>query len=239
MNIIITGATSGIGRQLALDYNNDGHMVWAVGRSDEELQKLAQQGLKTLQVDLLDREATLSCFASLDVIDLAVLAAGSCEYIDLPDFDSAMVARVMRINVETMAHSIEALLPALRKSASAHLVGVGSSAAYLPLPRAEAYGASKAAVAYLIKTLRITLAGEGIAVSLVCPGFVKTPLTDLNDFPMPFMVDVEEASKAIRKGIARRKTEIHFPAIFTGTMKFFALLPQALWSRLARRMIKE
>ncbi len=239
MNIVITGATSGIGRQLALDYHNAGHIVWAVGRSDEELQKLAQQGLKTLQVDLLNRDETLSCFASLDRIDLAVLAAGSCEYIDLPDFDSALVARVMRVNVETMAHSIEALLPVLRKSSDAHLVGVGSSAAYLPLPRAEAYGASKAAVAYLIKTLRTTLAGEGIAVSLVCPGFVKTPLTDLNDFPMPFMVDVKEASETIRKGIARRKTEIHFPAIFTGSMKLLALLPQALWSRLARRMIKQ
>ncbi len=239
MNVLITGATSGIGRQLALDYHNDGHTVWAVGRSEEELQKLAQQGLNTLRVDLLDRGAALACFSSLETVDLAVMAAGSCEYIDIPDFDSALVARVLRINVETMAHSIEALLPALRRSSSAHLVGVGSSAAYLPLPRAEAYGASKAAVAYLIKTLRITLAGEGIAVSLVCPGFVKTPLTDLNDFPMPFLVDVKEASRAIRKGIARGKTEIHFPTIFTGSMKFLSFLPQSLWSRLARRMIKQ
>lgn len=77
MNVLITGATSGIGRQLALDYHNDGHTVWAVGRSEEELQKLAQQGLNTLRVDLLDRGAALACFSSLETVDLAVMAAGS------------------------------------------------------------------------------------------------------------------------------------------------------------------
>lgn len=239
MKVLITGATSGIGLQLALDYAADGHQVYAVGRSQQALQQLNEKGLETIEVDLLDRDKTLAAFADLDGVDLAILSAGSCEYIDMPDFDSELIARVMRTNVETMAHSIEALLPSLRRGRNPRLVGVGSSAAYVPLPRAEAYGASKAAIAYLMKTLRVTLAPENIAVSLVCPGFVKTPLTDLNDFPMPMRIDVETASASIRKGIERGRAEIHFPGPFTWTMKLFGLLPQSLWALIAGRMIKK
>jgi len=238
MKILISGATSGIGKQLALDYRSAGHEVWALGRSLSALAELEQQGIHTGQVDLENREQTLSWFAELDAIDLAILSAGNCEYVDLPAFDSALVARVMRANVESLAHSIEGVLPALRKGTNPHLVGIGSSAAYLPLPRAEAYGASKAAVAYMLDTLRIGLTAEGIRVSHVAPGFVKTPLTDRNDFPMPCLVTVEQASTAIRKGIAAGKMEIHFPKRFTGTMKLLSLLPRSLWLPLARKMVK-
>ncbi len=238
MKILITGATSGIGRQLALDYHAEGHEVWALGRSPAALAELGKLGIHSAQVDLADREATLEWFASLATLDLAILSAGNCEYIDLPAFDSALVARVMRANVESLAHSIEGVLPALRQGRNPHLVGIGSSAAYLPLPRAEAYGASKAAVAYMLDTLRIGLAAEGIRVSHVAPGFVKTPLTDRNDFPMPCLVTVEQASSAIRKGIASGKKEIHFPKRFTGTMKLLSVLPRSLWLALARKMVR-
>ena len=236
MNILITGATSGIGKQLALDYQGEGHQVWALGRNQEVLTELASSGLHTGQVDLTDRRKSLDWFARLASIDLAILNAGSCEYIDMPHFDSEKVIRVMRANVESMAISIEGVLPLLRKGILPHLVGIGSSSAYLPLPRAEAYGSSKAAVGYMLNTLRIALIKENIDVSLVCPGFVKTPLTDRNDFPMPFRVSTEEASRAIRRGIARRKREIHFPKRFTWMLKILAFLPATLWLRLARRM---
>ena len=238
MKILITGATSGIGEQLALDYHAEGHEVWAVGRNEEALTKLAERGLHTGRVDLTDREESLKWFTTLDAIDLAILSAGNCEYIDMPDFDSALVSRVMRVNVESMAISIEGVLPLLRKGSRPHLVGIGSAAAYLPLPRAEAYGASKAAVAYMLDTLRLTLFKEKIDVSLVCPGFVKTPLTDLNDFPMPFRISTEQASSAIRKGIARRSPEIHFPKRFTLILKMLARLPRRFWCRLAQGMTK-
>ncbi|KJS00931.1 MAG: short-chain dehydrogenase [Desulfobulbaceae bacterium BRH_c16a] len=237
MKILVTGATSGIGRQLAIDYHKLKNEVWAIGRNESQLNELESLGLHTARVDLNDREASLAWFAGLTSLDLAVLNAGTCEYIDLPDFDSRLVRRVMRGNVESMAVSIEGVLPLLRKGVKPHLVGVGSSAAYVPLPRAEAYGASKAAVAYLIDALRIDLQREGIDVSLVSPGFVKTPLTDRNDFPMPFRVTVEEASFAIRQGIARRRAEVHFPRRFTLPLKLLAWLPRTLWSRLAQYMV--
>lgn len=238
MIIVITGATSGIGRQLALDYHSAGHEVWALGRSAQALTELADKGLKTAQVDLCERDQALAWFATLERVDLAILAAGTCEYIDLPTFDSALLSRVMRANVETMGVAIEGLLPALRRSSSPKLVGVGSSAAYLPMPRAEAYGASKAAVAYLLDTLRISLKQEGIFVSHVCPGFVKTPLTDRNDFPMPFLIESKEASRVIRDGIANNRYEIHFPKRFTLLLKALAWLPKGLWCRLAQRMVR-
>jgi len=238
MNILITGATSGIGKQLALDYQDQGHQVWAVGRNEKSLQELGARGMQTGQIDLTDRDQSLEWFKTLNHIDLAILNAGNCEYIDLPEFDSSSVLRVMRANVESLAISIEGVLPLLRKNGSGRLAIVGSSAAYIPLPRAEAYGASKAAVAYMANSLRIDLKKEGIPVSLICPGFVKTPLTDLNDFDMPFRVSTKEASTAIRKGLKKGKSEIHFPKRFTFIMKFLSWLPTPVWTQLAQKMIK-
>lgn len=238
MNILITGATSGIGKQLALDYHEEGHNVWALGRNSQKLAELAEKGLATGELDLLDRDATLSWFSNLDQIDLAILSAGSCEYMDMPHFDSSLIARVMRVNVESMANSIEGVLPLLLRSNDPILVGVGSSAAYAPLPRAEAYGASKAAVAYLMDTLRITLRKQNVAVSLVCPGFVKTPLTDRNDFSMPFLISTSEASRQIRAGISRKKAEIHFPKRLTLTLKVLSILPRSIWLRMAQKMVR-
>jgi len=239
MRILITGATSGIGKQLALDYAAEGNEIWAVGRNKHVLDDLAFRGLHAAAIDLTNRYETLSWLATLTAIDLAILNAGTCEYIDYPNFDSALFQRVMRANVESMAISIEGILPALRRGEHPHLVGVGSSAAYLPLPRAEAYGASKAAVAYLIDTVRLALYKENIDVSLVCPGFVKTPLTDRNDFSMPMLISAQQASLAIRKGIATRKKEIHFPKRFTLALKLLSFLPRSLWTLLAQRMVKD
>jgi short-subunit dehydrogenase len=238
MRILITGATSGIGKQLALDYQKDGHEIWVIGRNQEALDELAEAGFHTARLDLSDRTESLQWFSTLSAVDLAVLNAGSCEYIDLPEFDSALVSRVMRANVESVAISIEGILPALRNGTNPHLVVVGSSASYLPLPRAEAYGSSKAAVAYMVNTLRLDLHRENIAVSLVSPGFVETPLTRKNDFPMPFQVSVQEASKRIRNGIAKRKKEIHFPKRFTYILKALSMLPNSIWNALGKRLVK-
>ena len=238
MRILITGATSGIGKQLAYDYQKDGHEIWVIGRNQAALDKLAESGFHTARLDLSDRSESLKWFATLSAVDLAILNAGSCEYVDLPHFDSALVSRVMRANVESVAISIEGTLPALRNGESPHLVVVGSSASYVPLPRAEAYGASKAAVAYMVNTLRLDLHRENIDVSLVSPGFVETPLTEKNDFPMPFQVSVDEASRQIRSGITRRKTEIHFPKRFTYMLKILSLLPNSVWAVLGRRLVR-
>jgi short-subunit dehydrogenase len=115
---------------------------------------------------------------------------------------------------------------------------MSSTVAYRGLPRAEAYGASKAAIKHLFESLQIDLQRDGIAVSVVCPGFVRTPLTDRNDFPMPFLVEVDEAARRIVDGIEARRPEIHFPKRFSIPYKLLALLPHRLYSALCSRMVR-
>lgn len=102
MKILVTGATSGIGRQLATDYQDLGHEVWAVGRNEQALAELAKKGLHTGRIDLTDRQTALDWFAGLERVDPAIVNAGTCEYIDLPNFDSALVSRVMCAILETL-----------------------------------------------------------------------------------------------------------------------------------------
>lgn len=232
MNILITGTTSGIGLKLAQDYLAAGDTVYCCGRKKPALHELVTAfGDRAIPVcfDVQNREDCLAALAALPELDLVILNAGTCEYIDASNFDAACFARVISINLLGLANCLEALIPKL--AAGSCLALMGSSSSYLPLPRAEAYGASKAAIEYLAKTLAITLGKEGIHVSYIAPGFVETPLTDLNDFPMPMRVDVEFASRRIRQGLERKQSEIHFPRLFTGFMKTLSLLPFA-WQRL-------
>lgn len=231
MNILITGTTSGIGLKLAQDYLAAGNTVHCCGRNKPVLHQLVKafgDNATPITFDVQNREDCLAALATLPELDLVILNAGTCEYIDASNFDAASFERVIRINLIGLANCLEALIPKL--AAGSSLALMGSSSSYLPLPRAEAYGASKAAIEYLAKTLAITLGKEGIHVSYIAPGFVETPLTDLNDFPMPMRVDVEFASRRIRQGLEKEQSEIHFPRLFTGIMKTVSLMPFA-WQR--------
>src|SRR3990167_3849924 len=121
-----------------------------------------------------------------------------------------MLERVLRANLLSASYCIEVALPLLRAGHQPHLVGIGSSVTSLPLPRAEAYGASKAGLRYLLEALRIDLASEGIDVTLVSPGFVDTPLTAQNDFPMPMRWPVDKAARHIADRLDKRPFEIAF-----------------------------
>ena len=229
MNILITGSSSGIGLRLAWDYLEEGHTLYCCGRNTTQLQKLkAEYGeqLHILSFNVADLDQCRQALVQLPELDLVILNAGTCEYIDVGQFSAESFERVFRINVLGVSNCLEQLLPRLKPGSSLALMG--SSSSYLPLPRAEAYGASKAAVEYLARTLGITLGKRHILVSYIAPGFVETPLTDRNDFPMPLRVDVEFASRRIRKGLRKRKREIHFPRLFTLVLKTLALLPNGL-----------
>ena len=235
--VLITGATSGIGRQLALDYRRSGWQVWGCGRDGERLQALADEGIIPLQFDGRDSAAMAVIAADLPALDLLILNAGNCEYMDLVEgFDGALFARVIETNLIATGHALAAFLP--RLVSGSRLAIVGSSVSWLPLPRAEAYGASKAAL-YLAATLRLDLAALGIGVTLIRPGFVQTPLTAKNDFPMPCLVTVEEASRAIMSGLAAGRHQIHFPRRFIWLLRLLGALPTGLWLRLGRTLISK
>lgn len=235
MHILITGATSGIGKQLAKDYLLAGHTVYAVGRDTNALAELEGLGALPINVDLMDREKVIEAFAKISQIDLAICGAGMCEYLDMPNFDSSVFMKVMSVNMGTLSHAIEGVLPQLIAS-KGRLVGIGSASAYVPFARAEAYGSSKAAIHYLMKTLQISLAPHDVAVSLVVPGFVETPMTKQNDFPMPFIQTTAQASRAIRDGIDKGDEVIEFPKKLTLPLKTLGALPDMVWQQVSKKM---
>ncbi|WP_318483130.1 SDR family NAD(P)-dependent oxidoreductase [Photobacterium leiognathi] len=235
--VLITGASSGIGKQLACDYADNDWNVIACGQNQARLNELENHhsSIQSLQFDVTDIESTKTTLSQLtELPDLIILNAGTCEYIDDGVIDTALFKRVFNVNVYGILHCIEALQD--RFTERTHIVIISSSASFIPLPRAEAYGASKAAISYISQTLALDLQHKNIKVTLVNPGFVKTPLTDKNDFAMPMLVTPEFASQKIRHGIKVGKKEIHFPIVFTLFLKTIALLPFTLRMAVIKRI---
>ncbi|MBZ9539970.1 SDR family NAD(P)-dependent oxidoreductase [Modicisalibacter tunisiensis] len=246
--IWLVGASSGIGEALARRLLEQGHQVALSARRQEPLARLAGHCANALVLpcDLTDpasvHEAADTLGARFGGLDVLLHVAGTCEYLDARRFDPALVERVFAVNFHGAIRVIDAALPLLRRARTPDappplLAAVSSAAAYLPLPRAEAYGASKAALSHFLESLRIDLADEGIDVSLVHPGFVATPLTARNDFAMPMRIDADTAARAILDGLERRRLDIHFPRRFTALVKLAGLLPPALRLRLGRRLM--
>jgi len=248
-NIWITGASSGIGEAVTKTMLQQGHHLIVTGRRQEALDELKTFGgerITTARADTTSREDLASIAGSLEAggdLDMAVLNAGTCEYLDISEYDSEVIEKNIVTNVVGTARSLDIALPALRRTAKkgkqATLVIVSSSAWWFPFGRAEGYGASKAALTYFAHALRADLATEGIEVVVVSPGFVKTPLTDQNDFPMPFLVSAEDAADRILKGLQNGKQEIAFPRRFTWSLKILGALPQALIDRMAASMSRK
>lgn len=241
--IWLTGASSGIGAALAEVLLQRGHRLALSARSVAPLQTLAgrfPEQVLLVPGDLTDADQVWAIGQRIGehwgALDQAILNAGTCEYVEVRDFQAAMVERVMRANLISAAHCVEAALPLLRQGDRPHLVAVSSSVTYLPLPRAEAYGASKAAMRYLFEALRVDLAAEGIAVTLVSPGFVDTPLTQQNDFPMPMRWPVERAARHMADRLDRRPYEIAFPGPFIAILRLLGSLPKGLQLALGKRL---
>lgn len=240
--VLITGASSGIGLELAQDYLREGWQVIACGRDEHKLSALGADvlsGAMLLAFDVGQRHEVHQAAAKVAEyltkeqcqLNLAIFNAGNCEYIDAAKaFDDVLFERVIHTNLVAMGYCLGAFLPLMSKGARLGLMS--SSAIYLPFPRAEAYGASKAGVQYLAASLALDLIHDEIGVSVICPGFVATPLTAKNDFAMPMQVDVKTASREIRLGLQRGQREIHFPKRFTYLLKLLSFLPAALWQRL-------
>lgn len=228
MNIFITGASSGIGKELVRHYAKQGHHIFACGRSLEKLNELLGFGeITPLQFDVTDYAMSHNAISELPPIDLAILNAGDCEYIrDATQFDAVLFERIININLVAVAYQIQSLMPKLLASENrAQLVLMGSAASITALPQAEAYGASKAAIAYLADTLYLDLKNSGVDVSRISPGFVKTPLTDRNHFSMPFIMNTEQAVSRIAKGIKQRRPHIRFPKRLFWVLRLLSLFP--------------
>jgi NAD(P)-dependent dehydrogenase (short-subunit alcohol dehydrogenase family) len=243
--IWLTGASSGIGAALAELLLQRGHRLALSARRTEPLNALAERYPGQVLVaagdlgDAAQVRAIGERIAQLwGALDTLILNAGTCEYVEVQSFEAAMIERVVRANLFSASYCIEAALPLLRLGREPHLVGIGSAVTYLPLPRAAAYGASKAGMRYLFEALRLDLAAAGIAVTLVSPGFVDTPLTQNNDFPMPMRWPADKAARHIAERLEQRPYEIAFPRPFIAILLLLAHLPKRLQVAIGTRMAR-
>jgi NADP-dependent 3-hydroxy acid dehydrogenase YdfG len=228
----VTGASAGIGEALVHELCRRGATVAATARRADALEAIAAAAPGTVlpvPADVTDLAATRAAAErvqhELGPIDLAVLNAGLWEQVDVRAFDSAVVRRHLDTNVMGMVHGVEAVLPDMRRRRAGTIAGMASVAGYRGLPQSEAYGASKAAQINLLESLRIDLRSSGVGVVTICPGFVRTGLTGRNSFPMPFMLEPDDAARQICDGLERGKAEIVFPLPMMLAMKAVRLVP--------------
>ncbi len=242
--IWLTGASSGIGEALARALQPRCQHLFISARNAEKLAHLAEPfgNVTAISADVTDSGSLAharSVIKQLGGLDTLIANAGTCEYVDVSEFDAELIERVMNTNFFGLTRSVEAALPLLRQSQRGYLVAVSSSSTWLAMPRAQAYGASKAAVNYFMESMRADLAPLGMDVSVILPGFVKTPLTDQNDFDMPMMISAEDAALRIIQGLEQRRFAIHFPKRFTVLLKLLGCLPPALRLKLTTRMSRQ
>ena len=240
----ITGASSGIGRSLAIKLADMGATVVASARSEDklaDLSKLFPQNIIALPVDVTKasqiKEVQDQLASRVESIDVAIFAAGVVEYENNLAFDDKVYRKIFDVYFFGLVNSVAIAMPLLKKSGfKPYIVGVTSLTLVIGFPRAEIYGSAKAAADYFLKSLRMDLPHEQFDVSIVRPGFVKTPMTEVNDFPMPFIISAEEAANKIIKGMNKRKLFINFPRRFYWILIAFTWVPKIWYRRLAAVM---
>ena len=235
--IWLIGASEGIGEALALQLAQDGAQLILsarnVSRLDAVKASLSGDGHRALPVDVCQLESVQQAWQALEgrLPDIVIYNAGTYTPMAAQQFDGAAAEAMIDVNLRGAFRVVSTVLPSYLSQNKGHVVLVGSVAGYRGLPGAIGYGASKAAVNHFAENLRVDLKRTAIKVQLVCPGFVKTRLTEKNDFSMPCMVTPQYAAKAIAKGLTSSAFEIHFPKRFTYVLKLLQLLPHRLYFR--------
>jgi short-subunit dehydrogenase len=245
----VTGAGSGIGHAIAAKLASEGHRVYISGRDQARLEKTSREiagELIPLPCQVGD-DAGMACLLvdqGIPHLDLVVINAGTCEYIELPDLDIKACRRVAETNYFGVINTCIAALPLLQRAASMpgrakpQIIGIGSQSSLLGLPRAEAYGSSKAAMSYFLDSLRTDIDGQ-IDVTVVYPGFIRTPMTDQNDFPMPFLLSAEKAADIILSRAAKRPLRVMFPYRLYWLLKVLNIFSRLWYFRIAPRLSRQ
>lgn len=245
-----TGAGRGIGHALSLEYCRRGWTVAASARSVADLDALVAAGkaagpgtIAAYPLDVTDEAANSNVVAAIErdlgPIDLAVLNAGTHIPVSARAFRFESFRQLIGVNFLGVVAGIGALLPTMQTRRSGHIAVVASVAGYCGLPSAAAYGATKAALINMCEALKPELDRDGIRLSVVNPGFVRTPLTDRNPFPMPFLMEPEAAARRIADGLARGRFEVAFPWQMVAALKLLRALPYPLFFAVTRRLIRE
>jgi len=235
----VVGASSGIGAATARELVERGATVAISARRESELHDVSDGRMLVVPLDVTDAESVAAAAARVgdehSRIDVAILAAGYWEQMDARRWDTEVFDRHVQVNLVGMSNAIAAVLPEMMDRGSGVIAGISSVAGYRGLAGAEAYGATKAAQINLLESLRVHVAKAGVRVTTICPGFVRTDLTAGNSFPMPFIIDADEAADVICDGLEHDRTEIVFPLPMALLMKAARLVPVGVWARLWAR----
>jgi short-subunit dehydrogenase len=235
----VTGASSGLGRALSLALARDGYAVGIFARRRTLLESLAAEILDAggrVSVHVGDvgertsvRRAVHALESEFGAVDLLIANAGiggdrKRGEVDAQDFET-----VMRVNLLGAVYAVEAVLPGMRKRRSGHLVSVSSLAGYGGLPGAAAYSASKAAMTQYFEALRIELRGSGVDVTVLMPGYIRTPMTEASDHARPFLLELDQGTRRMLGAIRRRKRAYAFPWPMAMAVRLGRLLPRGLY----------
>ncbi len=241
---LVTGASTGIGRAVALELARRGCAVGLMARREELLRELADEiasfsGRACVAVaDVRDptqvEQGVRKVEDELGPIDLLFANAGVGDPISADRFDPERVRKLYEVNVLGAVYAIAAVLPGMLERGRGHLVGVSSLAGYRGFPGASTYCATKAALRIQLEGLRVELRPRGIHVTCICPGFIRTPMTAKNKFYMPFLMDPEPAARKIVDAIVRRRRVYNFPWPMAALVWVLAHLPNWLYDRLTR-----
>lgn len=240
----VTGAGTGIGRALARRLAESGWIVAASARTARDLNSLAAEVLgriTSFQLDVTDEKACAATAAAIEAslgpIDLAVFNAGSYFPTTAEDFSVANFRRTVDVNLMGEINCMGPIVPSMIARRSGHIVLMSSLTGYVGLPTAASYGATKAALISVAQAFKPDFERFGVTISVINPGFVKTPLTDKNTFPMPFLIGTDEAIDHIMRGIESRRFEIAFPWQMSAAVRLLAWLPNWLKFAITRRML--
>lgn len=243
--ILITGASSGLGAALARHYAAAGVRLFLHGRDDARLAAVAAACTKAGAVvethigEVTDAAAMAAWIAACDhaqPLDLVIANAGISGGTAGGPEGADQVRRIFAVNVDGVLNTVLPAVAAMTARGQGQIAVMSSIAGFLGLPNAPAYCASKAAVKTLGEGMRGPIAAAGVAVTVICPGYVKTPMTDANDFTMPFLMSVERAAGLIAAGLAANKARIAFPWPMVAAVRLLALLPPDMLAWLMARL---
>ena len=247
-NIWIIGASSGIGMELAKIYISQGHNVAISARTNHLLENLANENseffknILPLALDVRNQTdvdvALKKIIEKWQKIDLLIYASGIYDPEKIRNLDIQYSKEVIDINLTSIFNFLLPVVGEMKKNQSGQIALIASVAGYRGLPNSGAYGASKAAIINLCESLYVQLRPFNISVTVVNPGFVKSKLTDKNDFKMPFIIEANKAAKIIVDGLNKKKFEIHFPPIFSLILKILQIIPNSWFLRVSSKMIK-
>lgn len=244
-SILITGGSSGIGEALALAYAAPGVFLALGGRSAERLAAAAQgcrsrgATVTTGQIDVREAAALAEWITAVDrehPLDLVIANAGISAGAGTFGETAQQARSILAVNLDGVVNTVLAALEVMRPRRRGQIAIMSSLASFRGFPGAPAYCASKAAVRVWGEALRGMVRRDGISVCVICPGYVRSPMTDRNDFPMPFLMSAERAAHIIRRGLAAHRARVVFPRRLYAVVWLLALLPPAWTDPLLRRL---